>query len=191
MTNGGVTMTNQQRVVIIGGGFGGLHAATSLRHVDVHVTLIDRRNFHLFQPLLYQVATGALSPANIAAPLRDILKKQKNTEVLLVAGIANPRPLKNFLEERIHAYYMMHYNDHHIFSIDDLRDIEKRFAGIEAKRKIILTTEKDAMRLLKFNNEIESMSLYVMPIEHKFLFNEEQLFLKEVRSFIENFKNPS
>lgn len=76
-------MTNQQRIVIIGGGFGGLHAATSLRRADVHVTLIDRRNFHLFQPLLYQVATGALSPANIAAPLRDILKKQKNTEVLL------------------------------------------------------------------------------------------------------------
>jgi NADH:ubiquinone reductase (H+-translocating) len=76
-------MTNQQRIVIIGGGFGGLHAATSLRRANVHVTLIDRRNFHLFQPLLYQVATGALSPANIAAPLRDILKKQKNTEVLL------------------------------------------------------------------------------------------------------------
>jgi len=75
-------MTKQQ-VVIIGGGFGGLHAATSLGHADVHVTLIDRRNFHLFQPLLYQVATGALSPANIAAPLRDILKRQKNTEVLL------------------------------------------------------------------------------------------------------------
>lgn len=76
-------MANQQRVVIIGGGFGGLHAATSLRKADVHVTLLDRRNFHLFQPLLYQVATGALSPANIAAPLRDILKGQKNTEVLL------------------------------------------------------------------------------------------------------------
>ncbi len=76
-------MENQQRVVIIGGGFGGLHAATSLRRADVQITLIDRRNFHLFQPLLYQVATGALSPANIAAPLRDILKHQKNTEVLL------------------------------------------------------------------------------------------------------------
>ena len=76
-------MSKQQRVVIIGGGFGGLHVATSLRHDDVQVTLIDRRNFHLFQPLLYQVATGALSPANIAAPLRDIMKNQKNTEVLL------------------------------------------------------------------------------------------------------------
>jgi NADH:ubiquinone reductase (H+-translocating) len=71
------------RVVIVGGGFGGLVAAQSLNKTPTQVTLIDRRNFHLFQPLLYQVATGALSPANIAAPLRAILKKQKNTQVLL------------------------------------------------------------------------------------------------------------
>jgi len=71
------------RVVIIGGGFGGLYAALSLKKAPVDVTLIDRRNFHLFQPLLYQVATGALSPADIATPLRRILKKQKNTRVIL------------------------------------------------------------------------------------------------------------
>lgn len=71
------------RVVIVGGGFGGLLAAQGLRKVPCQVTLIDRRNFHLFQPLLYQVATGGLSPANIASPLRSILRKQKNTRVLL------------------------------------------------------------------------------------------------------------
>src|SRR5260221_37969 len=76
-------MDKSHRVVIVGGGFGGLFAATSLRYAPVQVTVIDRRNFHLFQPLLYQVATGALSPANIAAPLRAILKKQQNAEVLL------------------------------------------------------------------------------------------------------------
>lgn len=70
-------------VVIVGGGFGGLYAARSLAHASVQVTLIDRRNFHLFQPLLYQVATGALSPANIAAPLRSVLSRQKNVTVLL------------------------------------------------------------------------------------------------------------
>jgi NADH:ubiquinone reductase (H+-translocating) len=76
-------------VVIIGGGFGGLYAARNLRRDPVRVTLIDRQNFHLFQPLLYQVATGALSPANIAAPLRALLRRQKNTTVLLgsVTGI--------------------------------------------------------------------------------------------------------
>jgi NADH dehydrogenase len=70
-------------VVIVGGGFGGLNAAMALRKADVSVTLVDRRNFHLFQPLLYQVATGGLSPANIAAPLRWILRKQRNCEVAL------------------------------------------------------------------------------------------------------------
>ncbi len=76
-------MEKRHQVVILGGGFGGLTAARSLRRDPVDVTLIDRRNFHLFQPLLYQVATGSLSPANIAAPLREILKHQKNTRVLL------------------------------------------------------------------------------------------------------------
>lgn len=71
------------RIVIVGGGFAGLNAARALRRADVDVTLVDRRNFHLFQPLLYQVATGGLSPGNIAAPLRAILKRQRNCRVLL------------------------------------------------------------------------------------------------------------
>ena len=71
------------RVVIVGGGFGGLYAARTLRRAAVDLTLIDRRNFHLFQPLLYQVATGALSPGEIASPLRYVLNRQKNTRVLL------------------------------------------------------------------------------------------------------------
>ena len=73
----------RHRVVIVGGGFGGLYAAQNLKGADVDVTLIDRRNFHLFQPLLYQVATGGLSPAEIAAPLRYILSKQANARVIL------------------------------------------------------------------------------------------------------------
>jgi NADH dehydrogenase len=71
------------RVVVIGGGFGGLAAARGLRDAPVEVTLVDRRNFHLFQPLLYQVATGGLSPANIAAPLRGLLARQKNARVVM------------------------------------------------------------------------------------------------------------
>jgi NADH dehydrogenase len=71
------------RVVIVGGGFGGLYAAKALRRAPVQLTLVDRRNFHLFQPLLYQVASGGLSPGEIASPLRYILRRQRNTRVLL------------------------------------------------------------------------------------------------------------
>ncbi len=76
-------MDKSPHLVIIGGGFGGLYAARSLRRAPLQVTLVDRRNFHLFQPLLYQVATGVLSPANIAAPLRAILKRSRNCQVIL------------------------------------------------------------------------------------------------------------
>jgi NADH dehydrogenase len=71
------------RVVIIGGGFGGLYAAQALKRVPVQVTLVDRRNFHLFQPLLYQVATGGLSPADICAPLRSVVRRQQRTAVVM------------------------------------------------------------------------------------------------------------
>src|SRR3954464_4153470 len=70
-------------IVIIGGGFGGLDAARALRSAPVRVTLLDRHNYHLFQPLLYQVATASLSPGDIASPIRWILRKQRNVEVLL------------------------------------------------------------------------------------------------------------
>ena len=71
------------RVVILGAGFGGLNAAIGLRKADVDVTVVDRRNYHLFQPLLYQVATAGLSPAQIAMPIRHVLKHQKNATVLM------------------------------------------------------------------------------------------------------------
>jgi len=78
----------RNRVVIIGGGFGGLSAARALAHAPAEVTLVDRRNFHLFQPLLYQVATGGLSPAEICAPLRAIVARQTNAEVRLDEALA-------------------------------------------------------------------------------------------------------
>src|SRR5438876_11006703 len=75
--------TAPHKVVVVGGGFGGLQATLHLRRAAVEVTLVDRRNFHLFQPLTYQVATGALSPGEIAYPLRAIFKRQRNVEVML------------------------------------------------------------------------------------------------------------
>src|SRR3989442_8565363 len=90
-------MAARHRVVILGGGFGGLSAAQKLKRAQVDVTLIDRRNFHLFQPLLYQVATGSLSPGEIAAPLRNVLSRQKNTRVLLGEVVDIDPPSKRVL----------------------------------------------------------------------------------------------
>src|SRR5215470_6807496 len=76
------------RVVIVGGGFGGLFGARVFRHAPVRVTLVDRHNHHVFQPLLYQVATAGLSPGDIASPIRWILRRQKNVRVLLAEAKA-------------------------------------------------------------------------------------------------------
>src|SRR5918992_4838961 len=74
---------SRHHVVVVGGGFGGLQAVSNLRRAPVEITLVDRRNFHLFQPLTYQVATGALSPGEIAYPLRAVVKRARNVRVLL------------------------------------------------------------------------------------------------------------
>ena len=82
-------MDETPRVVIVGAGFGGLAAAKALRHSPVEVILIDRTNHHVFQPLLYQVATSVLAPSQMSSPIRDILRKQKNTTVIMgeVTGV--------------------------------------------------------------------------------------------------------
>ena len=108
-------------------------------------------------------------------------------EVLLVSGIANPKPLKKLLEDYSEVYYMMQYPDHYIFTIDDLKEIKKRFESIDSKNKIILTTEKDAVRLVKFNNAINELPLFVVPIRHRFLFDGEKQFNQLVCDFIQKF----
>ena len=108
-------------------------------------------------------------------------------EVLLVCGIANPAPLKEYLQEKANTYYQQDYSDHHIFTIDDLKDIRKKFDSLQSDQKYILTTEKDAVRLLKFTQELEQLSLYVLPIRHRFLFEEADKFNNAVIDFIRNF----
>jgi NADH dehydrogenase len=76
------------RIVIIGAGFGGLAAARALSRKNVAITIIDRRNYHLFQPLLYQVATAALNPADIASPIRHLMREQKNARIILGEAIS-------------------------------------------------------------------------------------------------------
>jgi tetraacyldisaccharide 4'-kinase len=120
-------------------------------------------------------------------------KRQVNgkMEVLLVTGIANPAPLKKWLNEKSRAYYELSYSDHHIFTIDDLNSIKRRFDGISARNKIILTTEKDAVRLIKFRQELESWPIYVLPIEPRFLFGEEPGITDLIVKFITDFRAES
>lgn len=111
----------------------------------------------------------------------------QDIEVYLVCGIANPKPIKEYLLEHAYTYYQKNYNDHHIFTIDDLQEIKSKFDEIDAENKLILTTEKDAVRLVKFTEQLENLPLYVLPIKHKFLFNEGQKFDDLVVNFIKSY----
>ncbi len=118
---------------------------------------------------------------------KEIKPLTDTTEVLLVTGIANPRPLKKYVDEMVYAYYEILYNDHHIFTIDDLKEIRKRFDSIQSSDKIILTTEKDAMRLMKFQQAIAGYPFYVIPMQIEFLFDEESRFTDIITTFIKGF----
>ena len=138
------------RVVIIGGGFGGLYASKALRHAPVEVTLIDRRNFHLFQPLLYQVATGGLSPGEIASPLRHILGRSKNTEVLLAEVVdLDPASRRVILRDGEAAYDTLIVAagaSHSYFGNDQWEPLAPGLKTVEdateIRRRILLAFEK-------------------------------------------------
>ncbi len=108
-------------------------------------------------------------------------------EALLVCGIANPKPLKDFLLNSVHTYYQQDYSDHHIFSIDDLNEIRDKFNEITARDKLILTTEKDAVRFSKFTEELAAIPMYVLPIRHRFLFEEGEHFNQLIVDYIQHF----
>jgi tetraacyldisaccharide 4'-kinase len=113
----------------------------------------------------------------------------KETNILLVCGIANPRPLKDYLATKMNTYEMLRYADHHIFDTDDLNDIIRQFEKIKSADKIILTTEKDAVRLVKFEQQLKDYPVYVLPIETVFLFNQSTLFNKIIIDFINSFSS--
>jgi tetraacyldisaccharide 4'-kinase len=107
-------------------------------------------------------------------------------EILLVSGIANPQPLKQYVVEHAKTYYEQSYSDHHIFTIDDLHEIQKKLDEIKSE-KLIITTEKDAVRLAKFQHELIDMPVFVLPVQHRFLFGEGIRFDNVVNNFIESF----
>ncbi len=156
----------RQRVVIVGAGFAGLFAARGLRRVDVEVTLIDRHNYHLFQPLLYQVATAGLAPSDIAWPIRGILSKQKNVTVLLdqVTGVDKTTGEALIGDSKIrYDYLVLATGARHAYfghedwepyapglkSIDDATEIRRRI--LVAFERAEMTTDVDERtRLLNF-----------------------------------------
>ena len=111
----------------------------------------------------------------------------ESSDILLVCGIANPKPLKDFLTTSVHSYDMLRFPDHHIFNIDDLKEIKSHFHEIQSENKIIITTEKDGVRLTKFENELKDFPIYVLPIQHEFLFGDAEKFNKIVVNFIDKF----
>ena len=160
------TPSRPPRIVIIGAGFGGLTAAAGLAKAEASVTVIDRRNYHLFQPLLYQVATAALSPADIATPIRAILRHQKNAEVLLakVERIDKDRREVVLEDRRVpydhlivatgarHAYFGHDEWERHapgLKKIDDATELRRRIL-IAFEQAEIAMDEADRHRLLTF-----------------------------------------
>ena len=138
------------RVVIVGGGFGGLYAARALRREPVEVTIVDRRNHHLFQPLLYQVAMAALSPGDIASPIRWILRRQKNVEVLLAeaTGIDVPRRRLLLTDGELAFDYLIVATGaaHAYFGHDEWRAVAPGLKtledALEIRRRVLLAYER-------------------------------------------------
>lgn len=125
-------------------------------------------------------------PYHIVRPEQEY-QLHKKLEVLLVTGIANIEPLKQYVLSNSYTYEKITFSDHHVFSIDDLKEIGKRFSKLDNEQKIIITTEKDAVRLVKFKEELEQLPIFVLPIRHRILFNEEDDLKNLIGSFIRNF----
>jgi tetraacyldisaccharide 4'-kinase len=111
----------------------------------------------------------------------------KETEILLVCGIANPLPLTDYIHEATKTYDALFYGDHHIYTIDNLFEIQERLSGIVDRNKMIVTTEKDAVRLIKFKDRLNGLPLYVLPITVEFLFGQEHLFKRLVTNYPQSF----
>ncbi|GAC1596833.1 MAG: tetraacyldisaccharide 4'-kinase [Ginsengibacter sp.] len=131
------------------------------------------------------------SKIEYGSPYHLFSKEEKfldpETQILLVCGIANPKPIKDILAAYSSTYEMIKFRDHHIFTIDDLKEIKSQFDQLDSENKIILTTEKDGVRLSKFESEYSDLPIYVLPMKHKILFGEDESFNNTIISFVNSF----
>jgi tetraacyldisaccharide 4'-kinase len=137
-----------------------------------------------------QVLFAALSYDDLYLLKNPDLKKPLLTEagVLLVTGIANPTPLKQKLQEQKNGYEYLSFSDHHIFNIDDLTLIRQRYSKLTETNKLILTTEKDAVRLLKFRQELDDLPIYVIPVRHQLLFGGDAILAEVLDNYLSRFR---
>ena len=122
---------------------------------------------------------------------REKLSLEQGCHVLLVCGIANPQPIKEFLDVHVSNFKLLQYKDHHIFNSNDISDIKTDFSKIKNENKIILTTEKDGVRISKFEKELKDVPVYLLPMSHQFLFGGETEFEKHILEFVNSFKEDS
>jgi len=138
-----------------------------LSHQQIYfTTIVYSTPLHLFQPTTIQL--------------------NSDTGILLICGIANPEPLKKHVNRHFNTVEILQYKDHHIFNSDDLKEIKRRFNGINNTHKIILTTEKDGVRLEKFKSELFEFPIYALPMKHSFLFDAADKFNHQIIDFVKN-----
>ncbi|MEP6616883.1 MAG: tetraacyldisaccharide 4'-kinase [Ginsengibacter sp.] len=156
-----------------------------------HLTDDDRNKIeNEIDPLPNQ--TLFFTKIEYGSPYHLFTRKQEflspDTHILLICGIANPKPIQEILNTYSSTYDMILFNDHHVFSIDDLKEIKTQFENIEGENKMILTTEKDGVRLAKFENELKDLPVFIFPIKHKIMFGAEEEFEKIILDFIASYK---
>jgi tetraacyldisaccharide 4'-kinase len=109
--------------------------------------------------------------------------------VLLITGIADPKLIETLLDSKVHLKKTLRFKDHHLYNENDIKKIKEEFSKLNSSQKIILTTEKDATRLSSFKNHLKDLPVFVLPMAHQFLFDEEMSFQREVSRYVEEAKN--
>jgi len=153
--------------------------------IDEKQSVIDELNPKTTQTIFFtSIEYG--SPYHLFSNEKYNLDKEAN--VLLLCGIANPKPIESEIKSKISSYKTIRFKDHHIYDSYDLKKIKIEFSKIDSLKKIILTTEKDATRLFQFENELKDLPIYVLPMAHHFLFDEGTKFENEILDFVNSYK---